>query len=498
MVTSAPMNRGLRVGCVAAASVALLWAIGNAVYVYLVLHGGRVFRVESAAFILAATLLPLAVWGPSRASGPATLTARDNTWLIVLAACSWLLALAPFLTLPFLSDDYVFLASYRNLSDAFNVRHFFRPMFAAVFLALRTIGGGSPVPFHLAALAVHAASGWFVYLLARRLFRRDDAAVLCFAVFLLNPLQAEAVLWVSGLQETLWTAFVLAGLVVYTGSPLLSASRAGATLLLIVCALLSKETAISSVLLLPAADWAFFRMRRGPLLPAMYALLVAAGSAYLFIRSRVASPDPAFYVVPDRYFVQKFLSTPYRFFTQPWNAAVVKVPPLVSCCTGVVAFSLLFWAVVRGAGPLVLAGPVSIVLSTLPVYIYFYVSADLRASRYLYFGAIGWALLTAHVLKTVVVRRRWFAASVAVVILLSLTWLQVNLQPWRTAGEIVSAVSRDIESGRPLEASSTALRQKYGEGLEFKDGVPVVYKGVYLFVNGYPELHRMLTTDRDR
>jgi hypothetical protein len=53
------------------------------------------------------------------------------------------------------------------------------------------------------------------------------------------------------------------GLVVYTGARVLSLPRLIATLVLIALALLSKETAISSVLLLPATDWAFFRTQRG-------------------------------------------------------------------------------------------------------------------------------------------------------------------------------------------------------------------------------------------
>jgi len=483
---------------ISVASVALLWAVGNSLYVYLILGGTRTFRVESAVFLLVAALLPLIWWSPSRPGHPAALTESESRWLALLASSLWLVALAPLLTLPFLSDDYVFLASYQRLSDVADSRQFFRPMFAAVFLLLANVGGGVPLPFHLAGLLIHATSAWFVYVLARRLFRRTDAAAFCFAVFLLNPLQAEAVLWASGLQELLWTGFLLAALVVYTGSPSLTGTQFSVTLLLVTCSLLSKETAVSFVLLLPLADWAFFRMRRGSLLPAAYLGFVVTLTGYLLLRSRVASIEAGFYSPPTRYFAQKFLSTPYKFFVQPWNEAAANIAPIVPCCATVIALGALFLAVVRGAGRTALLGPAVILVSTLPVYAYFYVAPDLRATRYLYFASVGWALLTAHTAKSIFVRRCSFASGFAGIILVSFVWLHVNLRPWHAAGEIVDAVSRGILSGESIEASSTELRRRYGDGLEVKDGVPVVYNGVYLFLNGYPELRGMLTTDGRR
>jgi hypothetical protein len=330
------------------------------------------------------------------------------------------------------------------------------------------------------------------------LFRRTDAAAFCLAVFLLNPLRAEAVLWASGLQELLWTGFLLAALVVYSGSRSLTGMRLGITLLLVACSLLSKETAISFVLLLPLADLAFFRMRRGTLLPVAYLGFVVTLTGYLLLRDRVASIEAEFYSTPTRYFVQKFLSTPYKFFVQPWNVAAANVPPIVPCCATVIALSVLFWAVLRGMGRTALLGPAVMLVSTLPVYAYFYVAPDLRAARYLYFASVGWALLTAQTAKSILVRRLSFAAGFAAIILVSFVWLHVNLKPWRTAGEIVDAVSKGILSGKPVEASSTELQRRYGDGLEVKDGVPVTYKGVYLFLNGYPELRGMLATDGGR
>lgn len=487
------MNGWSRRWYIPVAWLALCWAVGNAVYVYLVLGGDRTFRIESAAFILAAVLLPLMLRPSSAAREPA-LTATDNRALIALSIVLWAATLAPYLTIPFLSDDYVFLAAYQRFADALRVGQFFRPLFAIVFTLLARVGNGSPVIFHAAAMLIHAASAWCVYVLSRRLLRRTDAAASCFALFLLNPLQLEAVLWISGLQDLLWTLFVLAGLVVYTGVQALSAVRLATTWLLVACALLSKETAVSAVLLLPAADWAFFRMKRGRLLPAAYAGVASLTAVYLFARMRLTSVESAFFVTPGKYFAQKFVATPYRFFAQPWNLDAVPIPAVVLCAVTVAAFAVLFAAVVRGAGPMTLAGPAVMLISTLPVYAYFYVAPDLRATRYLYFAAAGWAILVTHLLTTTWVRRGATLTAVVAVIGALFLSLQANIRPWRTAGEIVDRLVAVVRAGESPE--TVDWRAAYGDGLEIQHGLPTVYKGVYLFVNGYDELRARLADRR--
>ena len=145
-----------------------------------------------------------------------------------------------------------------------------------------------------------------------------------------------------------------------------------------------------------------------------------------------------------------------------------------------------------------LAGGAVIIISTLPVYGYFYVAPDLRATRYLYFAATGWALLLAQLLTTVLWRRRALVTTFLGFIIGSFVSLQANARPWDTAAEIVQSVAASIQEGRSPYASAADWRLRYGDGIEVKDDVPTVYKGVYLFVNGYPELRQMLTTPNPR
>jgi len=490
------MTDRLRQRYIVFAALALFWASGNAVYVYLVLGGERMFRLESAAFILVGVLLPLMFWGSFPVVTETALTQVDNRLLMVVAGSLWLLTLIPFLNLPFLSDDYVFLATYRRWSDVLSVNQFFRPAFAVAFMLLAKIGNGSTAPFHAVAGVIHGASAACVYVLSRRLFGRTDAATFCAAMFLLNPLQLEAVLWVSGLQELLWSFFVLLALVVYSGARVLSFRRLIAAVALVALALLSKETAISSVLLLPAADWMLFRMRRGRLLTAAYVGVGIVTVGYLVARSEAAGIETGYFLTPGKYFAQKFIGTPYKFFAQPWNLTAVYIPAFVLCLATVTAFAVLFWAVVRGIGATVLVGPAVILVSTLPVYGYFYVAPDLRATRYLYFAAIGWALLVTQLLTTAFGQPRTLRVVFGGVILMMFVSLQANVKPWRTVGQIVRNIESAIREGKSPERDTADWKAKYGDGLEVKDGVPTVYKGIYIFVNGYTEFRTMITSSR--
>jgi hypothetical protein len=394
--------------------------------------------------------------------------------------------------LPFLSDDYVFLMSYRRWSDALSTAQFFRPVFALVFVFLATVGNGSVLPFHVASLLIHAALATLVYVLAVRFFKRADAAAFCFVIFLLNPLQLEAVLWVSGLQELLWAFFVVAALVVHTTRQGLSPLRIVCVLALIGLALLCKETAVASVLLIPATDWVLFRMRRGPGLTAAYVGLAAVAAAYLLLRTLVTAPEAGFLQIPGKYFAQKFLATPYEFFVQPWNRAAADVPPVVLGAAAAAIVVLLFRGIVLGAGPTVLAGPAVILFSTLPVFTYFHVAADLRGSRYLYLPAFGWALLAVHLCIRNFIGQITLGAVFLASISGSFLSLRLNATPWHTAGQIVKRVSADVAAGKAGIRGPEDWRNEFGEGFEFQDGIPAVYRGVYLFVNGYPEFQTIV------
>jgi hypothetical protein len=471
---------------VAIITIAFAWTLANCVYVYLVWGGARSYRIETAVWLLALLSLPAVVSGQRIDEWP-SLSLTQQRAIGGGAIIVWLLTFLPLLDYPFLSDDYVFIELYRQIADITLAPQFFRPLFALVFLALHRLGDGSPVPFHIASLLLHASSAALAFSCARRFFDAAAPAIVCFVAFLLNPLQLEATLWPSGLQELLWTTCILAALRCYIDARTLSVPRLAVTLGFVCGGLLSKETALSFVLLLPAADLALYRLQRGSLLPAAYGMFAATCAGYFWLRRQFATIEADFLFVPSRFFLKQFLATPYKFFVQPWNSVAISVPVVIPCLVSLLVLTLLFVRiVVQGASPRVLVGPVLMLIVTLPVYSYFYVGADLIAARYLYFASIGWALLLAQLLGTIK-SRTLFAAAAAGVALWSAVWLNLNLRPWRVAGDVVTSMRAGLQRGEPVERTIADWEAAHATKLQLKNHVPYQHQGVGIFINGYDQ-----------
>ncbi len=481
-------------------AAAAAWTGLNCLYVYFVLGGTAAFRIESAALIFAILAVAFTLaHGRIRQNEPGTAATegrdavdaavKGTSFATLALAAAWLAVFVPLLSFPFLSDDYGFLASYRQLRDAVHPFEFFRPAFAALFAALGQWGSGSPVPFHAASFALHLACAACVYALASRLSR--GPALVAAAVFLFNPAQGEAVLWASGLQEVLWTFFMLAALVCYTGARAVTGARIAATGGLVALALASKETAICALPLLVAVDGLAYDFRRGRGLWRAYLVVLVETLAYVIVRSRFVRTDSAFFVAPSRYFWKQMLVIPYEVFVHPWNRAAYAVPPAVVCCAALMLL-LIVWLRAREATPSSLLGPVWIALSILPVYSLFYVGPDLAGSRYLYFAAAGFGLLVADTIGAIPGVRRHAIAATGALSAALLASLLLNLQPWREAADLVAEIESTVSAGEGPTDAIALWQSQHPPGLVLRNGVPDSYQGVWVFRNGYDDFVKRL------
>jgi hypothetical protein len=407
----------------------------------------------------------------------------------------WLFTFIPLLNFPFLSDDYVFLKWYRPFWRGSGTPEFFRPLYNLIFWLLANISGGSPQLFHIANYLLHLTNSILIYTLVYRFQRSKTPAIICFTVFLLNPLQLEASLWISGMQELLWAFFVLAALKCYTGKKELSSKRIIATLILIICALLCKETAVCIILLLPLFDLVYFKMKRGPYLLAIYISVIVLLLAYIFLRRIYAiTPGTDFFSMPDLFFVKQLLSTPYRFFTLPLNTVTVNLPVWIPLIISIFIAGLLFVTIVyRRASIRLLFGPLIIIISTLPVFKGFFVSADLFSARYIYFAAFGWALFLVYLLSIIKIHKVLLSTIIGLALLLTWT-LHLNIIPWRTAGSIALDIRRSICLGNNPQSIISEWMKRKGKALEIKNGVPIQYQGVSIFLNGYSEMLKLVNS----
>lgn len=135
-----------------------------------------------------------------------------------------------------------------------------RPLLKASYTLSWTLGGGSPLAFHVFNVACHAASACLVFALARRWTDaspvmpvastppREAMIGLPFAVALLvalHPAQTEVVTYISGRSSGLMALFYLASLLCWERGREHDRPRVwqGASLLLFLAALATKETA---------------------------------------------------------------------------------------------------------------------------------------------------------------------------------------------------------------------------------------------------------------
>jgi hypothetical protein len=249
------------------------------------------------------------------------------------------------------------------------------------------------------------------------------------------------------------------------------------------------------VLLLPAVDFVLYRFDRGPLGRGGYAMFVAIAAAYLIARSKFAPGDASFLVAPSRYFLKQLIGPPYALFSQPWNAAELHPWPIVPAALGVALLGLLFVrVVVRREANRLLVGPAIIMITTLPVYSFFFVGPDLAGARYLYFAAAGWAIVLTELLRGLP-NRIAMAAGVAALLALSFVFLRANARPWDVADAVVTTMRQEALRGEPTLDTMTRLRSTYGPGFRLKNGIPDSYRGVTIFRNGYPEFLRLSVSE---
>jgi protein O-mannosyl-transferase len=145
-----------------------------------------------------------------------------------------------------------------------------RPLLMATYWVNAQFPESDTYWYHIVNVLIHCLTGLFVFLIVRRLsglaYPNADRAlrtsISAFAalLFLLHPVQAEAVAYLAGRSESLSAMLALAGFTVYIyrDAARCSWARAAATLALLGAAVLSKEHTLVFPLLLALTDWWWF------------------------------------------------------------------------------------------------------------------------------------------------------------------------------------------------------------------------------------------------
>jgi hypothetical protein len=146
-----------------------------------------------------------------------------------------------------LQNNVIQSISWATVEAAFS--HFFlnhyHPLVILSFAIEFAVGGLNPFFFHLTNITLNGLNGVLVYLICMRLSGNAHVALVSSLLFVVHPVHAEAVAWVSARKDLLSTFFYLLGIVFY----LKRGTNRLKTLLLattaFVFSLLSKASAVS-------------------------------------------------------------------------------------------------------------------------------------------------------------------------------------------------------------------------------------------------------------
>ncbi len=118
---------------------------------------------------------------------------------------------------------------------------YYKPVMMMIYNLLWNFGGGGPILFHVFQLSLHILNSFLVFTLFQRIFpnSRNFWAIFAGLIFLVHPINSEAVLMIADLQEPLYTFFGLSGLLLLTSSKFY-----GGAAVLFLLSLLSKESGI--------------------------------------------------------------------------------------------------------------------------------------------------------------------------------------------------------------------------------------------------------------
>ena len=178
----------------------------------------------------------------------------------------------------------------QNILSGFGLNsNYWRPLLLLSFAANYVLGGIEPLGYHLLSNGFHIANGVLIFLLLTGVINRR-AATLAAILFLIHPLQTEAVTYISGRGDPMSVFFMLLALWFYVlgqrlGRPIVYGTLALASMIL---AILSRETAVLFPVILMIYYMAFLAAK--PFLKSFKAALISSlpywivAGVYLILR----------------------------------------------------------------------------------------------------------------------------------------------------------------------------------------------------------------------
>ena len=206
---------------------------------------------------------------------------------------------------PFIFDDNllvehnVLIRSLNNVPDFFVVNsqsgagvsgsNFYRPMQYIAYALLYQVFGLSPIAFHSLPVLLHILNAFLIFLFFGKLGFKKISSLLMSMLFIVHPVQTEAVSYVSGIADPLGLAFLLSGILVFL-SEKKTFLNGMLTVALFVLAILSKESMIvffPLAVLLVIYFWSSFSKQKRNFNIKVLSVLFGVSLFYLFLKFTV-------------------------------------------------------------------------------------------------------------------------------------------------------------------------------------------------------------------
>lgn len=423
----------------------------------------------------------------------------------------------------FFDDDKAIL--YNKALQSPSLIHFFTgqnlgmyaPFSWMAYWVGKLISGQNAWGYHLVSLLLHSINGMLVYSTLRLLLSNIWVAFSAALLFVVHPMQTEAVCWAAALSTVLYSTFYLASARAYL--MWLQAQKASISgylgaLLLFLGAILSKSAAVTLPLLLIAFDFFVYKkLRRNFWLSKIpYLILSLIFGYYTFITREAEGHDietaSQTFNLLDRFFMvcQTLLFYPVKLLL-PFNYSIAypfvkengAFPPFYYLAPLIlVALGALIWWKWRDKPNYLLALawyflPLCVMLPFRTVG-----SFELRSDRYIYLSCIGIFLLIAFALEKANARYRDLGLITLVSLLGFLAWKQSTV--WKEGVALFkNCVEKTPESSlcqcnlaynELLNLQYQESIDHYTEALHYDPSVVEAYNGrgqAYMQLRRFPE-----------
>jgi tetratricopeptide (TPR) repeat protein len=359
---------------------------------------------------------------------------------------------------PFLFDDNILPFSMPSFAQPLRVWITgLRPLLMFSYWANMQISGSDTFSYHLVNVLIHCGATALIYFIVRRLLEwggvepgmRTPLAGFCALLFLLHPVESEAVAYLAGRSEALSSMFIFAAFAVFLYRKDLSITWASSAtvILLFVAALAAKEqTIVLPALLLLTDYWwnpgfSFRGIRQNWKLYAPLAVGAVAGVARF--APLILHAETAGFGMKDLTWYQ-YLFTEFRaifvyireFFLPlglniDWDFPISRTIFDRGAIVGMIVLLALMAAAWhwRKRFPLASYGFFAFLVLMLPTSSIVPIR-DPIAERRLYFASIGLLLVTADLVRRIKLSRATLTAACGAVLLLAALVTHARAEAW--------------------------------------------------------------------